>query len=95
MRKTHGTVDNAVQAEFQDQEVYMDEFSHDITCYNLTCTKCVVIFDKGSIEKEFVIVMLVRKDGWNWKVEQFKHDKTGHYDAIDAMNDGNAWLNYE
>ena len=91
MRKKYLTVDKAVEAEFENEKLYMDQFEPDITCYSRNGTRCAVVFDGGTVEKEYILIGLEVCHGGQWKVEHFEHVKN-KWDGIDAMCNANAFI---
>ena len=71
-----------------------DKFNHNITCFNNTSIRAGAIYDNGLSPREYVLVYLKPNLNDEWKVVDFIHKEDGVYDAIDAMNDLNYFLNH-
>lgn len=71
-------------------EFNYSEFSEDITCFNETGTKCVVVFDNVQVDKIFIIVCIKITPDKECELDMF--EARTNYDGVDAMHLANNYL---
>jgi len=92
-------IQEAVKKAFEEHNLDVEKFCHDITCFNKRGTRCVCISDNGdSMDKQFVIVGLEPNldASGDWFESYFSHSGYGkeqqYKDGIDAMCDADAFI---
>jgi len=78
-------INKACDKAFRHYQEDVEQFSHDLTCFNETGTKCAVVYDGHSIEKDYIIVCLAITPEKEWELAMFEIRRNGAYDGIDAM----------
>ncbi len=84
-------IEEAVKKAMEDRD--RSKWEHDITCFNCTGIRAAVVYDSGSVEKEFIVIGLKPNLDGEWKVVEFTHMGIGDgKDAIDAILEANAFI---
>ena len=75
---------------FKDKGFDINDYERDLTAFDETGKRAVVVFDTGKTPHDYIVIGFWRVDTF-WTVAVFKHSDNP-YDGIDAMNDANTFL---
>ncbi|MCD6436386.1 MAG: hypothetical protein J7L15_08400 [Clostridiales bacterium] len=79
-----------VKQAFQDKGLDINDFEKDLTAFDDTGKRAVVIFDSGQSPYQYIVLGMKRVDTF-WDVVGFKQPLS-YYDGVDAMCDANSFL---